>query len=398
MKKIFAIVWKDTLIRFSSPSEWLFFLLLPIVFTLILSGNTGGSGDSRVRLAVVDQARSPLSASLIEALAASDTVRPDLMTLEEAESIFRERSVPAVLIIPASFDLSNLLRDQVELEVRQLPSSIGSIAASRAVQTEASRLSSLANIARMSLAAAEEIRPFESGEARLTYFREAIQAGEAEISAAPMRMTVSLPEVVLDRGEYDHRAQTSAGQLITWVYVPLIGISGLFVYERQRGTLRRLLISPTRRSTFIFATIGGQVAMAFVQMLLLVGFGILVLKLNWGHSPVALFVILISAALAAAAMGTMLGTFIKSEGQASGLSIMLGMVMALLGGCWYPIEMFPQVARDATLILPTRWAMQGMLDLVLRGQGLTAILPEAGVLLGFAAVFFTIGVLRFRFE
>ena len=39
--------------------------------------------------------------------------------------------------------------------------------------------------------------------------------------------------------------------------------------------------------------------------------------------------------LAPAVLGTMLGTFIKPEGQASGLSLMLGMVMALMGGCWF---------------------------------------------------------------
>jgi ABC-2 type transport system permease protein len=42
--------------------------------------------------------------------------------------------------------------------------------------------------------------------------------------------------------------------------------------------------------------------------------------------------------------------------------------------------------------------MQGLLDLVARGRGLVDILPEAGVLLGFAAVFFVIGVWRFRYE
>jgi ABC-2 type transport system permease protein len=133
-------------------------------------------------------------------------------------------------------------------------------------------------------------------------------------------------------------------------------------------------------------------------MLLLVSFGILVMKVNWGQSPDALAVMLVASTLAAAALGTMLGTFVKSEGQASGLSMMLGMVMALLGGCWYPIELFPQFVRSAVLVLPTSWAMQGMLNIVLRGQGLTGILPQAGVLMVFALVFFAIGVWRFRYE
>ena len=104
--------------------------------------------------------------------------------------------------------------------------------------------------------------------------------------------------------------------------------------------------------------------MALVQMLLLVGFGILVMKLNWGRDPLALFVILLASALAAAAFGTAMGTFIKTESQANGLSIMFGMVFALMGGCWYPLELFPLAIQNAVKILPTRWAMQGMLDLV----------------------------------
>jgi ABC-2 type transport system permease protein len=33
MKKILAIIRKDIRLRFAGPSEWLFFLILPIVFT-----------------------------------------------------------------------------------------------------------------------------------------------------------------------------------------------------------------------------------------------------------------------------------------------------------------------------------------------------------------------------
>jgi hypothetical protein len=39
-----------------------------------------------------------------------------------------------------------------------------------------------------------------------------------------------------------------------------------------------------------------------------------------------------------------------------------------------------------------------MLDIVLRGAGLSAVLPEAAVLLGFAVVFYGIGIWRFRYE
>jgi ABC-2 type transport system permease protein len=158
------------------------------------------------------------------------------------------------------------------------------------------------------------------------------------------------------------------------------------------------LTTPTGKGTYLLGTILGNVLWALVQMTLLITFGALVMKVNWADNPAALAVVMIASALAAAALGTMLGTFVKTEGQASGLSIMLGMVMALLGGCWYPIELFPEVVRNIVKVLPTTWAMQGMLDILLRGQGVAGILPEAGVLLAFAAVFFMIGIWRFKFE
>ena len=87
-----------------------------------------------------------------------------------------------------------------------------------------------------------------------------------------------------------------------------MGIAGMFAYERQKGTLRRLLTTPTRKASYLLGTIAGQVVMALVQMLLLVVFGIVVMKLNWGRSPAALALMLIASTLAAAALGTALGT------------------------------------------------------------------------------------------
>jgi ABC-2 type transport system permease protein len=397
MKKILAIAWKDTLMRFTGWSEWLFFLILPIVFTLVLAGGTGGSTDSRVRLVVVDQAISPLSADLVAALQNSQAVRPDPLTLAQAETQFSQRSASAVLIIPAGFNLANLEQGSLQLELRQQPNNMDALIAQRAVMSVISRVSSAADIANQSVAKAEQIQPFASAADRQSYFNDALKQAQTLLAAAPSRVTESKGNTV-NPVTYDPRSNSSAGQLITWVFIPLIGISGMFAYERQKGTLRRLLTTPTRKSTYLLGTIFGQVLTALVQMTLLIAFGIFVMKLNWGSQPLALAVMMVSGALAAAALGTTLGTFVRSESQASGLSIMTGMVMALLGGCWYPLEMFPQVAQNIVKVLPTTWAMRGLLDIVLRGQGVTTILPDAGILLGFAIVFFGIGIRRFRYE
>ncbi len=398
MKKIFAIAWKDAILRFASSSELIFFIILPIVFTLLLAGGTpSGNDDNRIRLVVVDSANTSISQEIIAELDKSTAVRPEVLPLAEAESEFDSRRATVVLVIPMGLDLNSIQDGTAQLDFRQQPNNLNASVAERAVQTAIRRVSSAISAANAAVEEAKATGTFESAEDEQTYFDEALTLAKSIQEDAPERITVvegNTPDDV----EYDPRANQSAGQLITWVFIPLFGISALFAYERQQGTLRRVLTTPTSKAIFLFGTIAGQVVMALIQMSLLILFGMFALGLNWGREPFALAVILTSAALAAGAIGTTMGTFIKTECQASGLSIMMGMVMSLMGGCWYPLEFFPTVVQNIVKILPTTWAMQGLLDLVLRNGGLVQILPEAGVLLSFAAVFFTVGVIRFRYE
>jgi ABC-2 type transport system permease protein len=396
MKKILAIAWKDTIIRFASPSELLFFIVLPLVFTFLLAGGTRDD-DPRVDLLVVDEANTSVSQQITGELENSTAVNPEVITRDEAQKLFDERRADVVLLVPAGIDVESLQRGSAAVELLQQPNNLNATVAERAVLTALRRVSSSISAAQNAVQLRESRQPFASEAEKETYFETSLETAQSLQQEAPERVTV-VEGNTEDQVDYDPRANTSAGQLITWVFIPLFAISALFAYERQQGTLRRLLTTPASKATFLLGTIIGQVAMALVQMLLLVAFGILVMKLNWGRDPLALFVILLTSALAAAAFGTTLGTFIKSEGQAGGLSTMFGMIFALMGGCWYPLELFPAAIQNIVKVLPTTWAMQGMLDLVLRGGGLPDILPEAAVLFGFAVTFFSLGVWRFRYE
>ena len=397
MKKIFAIFLKDTILRFTSPIEWGFFLILPIIFTFILGGGTGQSQDQRIFFYVVDQANSPLSSSLLSELEKSTAVRPGLVSLEEAEKDFDDSQISAVLIIPANFTLENLQSGSAEVELRQQPNNVRAFAIQQGVSAALTRISSVVDIAAASVSQAEALRPFPSEVEREVYFMASLDDAYTQLEAAPQRISEKQANTE-DQVEYDPNANSAAGQMITWVFIPLIGLSAMFAMERQLGTLRRILVTPTSKATFLAGTVLGQVLTAVIQMAILIAFGALVLKLKWANAPSATALVVICSALAAGALGTMLGTFVKTEAQGNGLSIMIGMVMAMLGGCWYPIELFPQVMRSAAQALPTYWSMQGMLDILVRGQGVEGILLESGVLLGFALVFFLIGVLRFRYE
>lgn len=402
LAKIFSISKKDALIRFSSASELLFFLGLPMLFTFVLGGGFGGAPtatEQRLPLLLVDQDGSTLSADLIAILAGSDVVEPTLHDLAEAETLLQQKEYPALLLIPAGFEADLTAQTAVNLDFRRLPNDQDAVLIEQVVTTAVDQVSRVWDTARRGVLEAEKIQPFASDEAKQAYFDQLLATARIEFDALPERVSLSVPaSTVTDFELFATAAHQSAGQLVTWVLIPLLAIASLFSAERTHGTLRRLLTTPTNNGTYILGTIVGQLSLALVQMLLLVLFGVLVMKVNWGQSPLALAIMMVSFGLAAVAMGTMIGTFTKTEEQAGNLSIMLGMAMALLGGCWWPLELFPAGLKTAVQVLPTTWAMQGFSNIVIRGVGPQEVLLEAAVLLGFAALFFVIGVWRFRFE
>ena len=372
LNKLAAIIRKDITLRFEGRAELLFFLILPIIFTYLIGGGFADMGDNRTNVPVVNEDGGARAEAFLAALAASDTIEPVVRTRSEAEELLAGNDV-----------------------LKTAPGSNVGLVVEQEVARAAGEIAQPLLVARNAVEGVEAARPFAGDAEREAFFRGTLAAAESALPAQPPRVEYTVPS---GGGTYDQRSQASAGQLMTWVFIPLLAVSGLFAGERVLGTLRRLMITPTRKSTFLTGTISGQLILALVQMAILIAFGILVMHVPWGRDPVALIVVLVSLALAGLALGTTLGTFVKTESQASNLSIMLGMSMALLGGAWFPMELFPPGLQQAVKILPTTWAMSALTDITMRGQGLVDILPEAAVLLGFAVVFFIIGIRRFRYE
>lgn len=401
MRKIIAIIWKDTRLRFTGFIDLLFFLILPIGFIFLLSGGgVGGPGntdDPRIPLLLVNADDSTLAAALRDELAASDTVKIQEMTASDAAAAFADEDAPALLTIPAGFADALLAGETAVVHLDTLPNNTNGDAAARAVETAVSTISQPLIAARNATDEAASYRPFADDTARAAYFSDSLTLAQDALDTAPQRVVFTQPETAItDDNGYSPAAHATSGQLITWVFIPLLGTAGFLALERNRGTLRRLMTTPTSATTYLLGVIGASYLQAIVQMTLLIGFGMLVLNVSWGNSLTGLTMVLLAFGLASVAFGVMLGTFIKTESQASNLSIMLGMSMALLGGCWFPLELFPPTMQTVVKVLPTTWAMQGLTDLSMRGLGMTAVLPETAVLLGFALVFFIIGIFRFR--
>jgi len=92
----------------------------------------------------------------------------------------------------------------------------------------------------------------------------------------------------------------------------------------------------------------------------------------------------------------LIAAFGKTPEAARGLSIFATLIMVMLGGAWVPAFLFPHWLQTLTLIMPTRWAVDGLDAMTWRGLGLNAALPSMAVQLGFTALFG--GLARWRFR
>ena len=226
MKKLFAIAWKDAIVRFASSSELIYFIILPLIFTFLLAGGTPSNDDAnRLRLVVVDQANTVISQNIIAELDRSTAVRPEVLSLDEADNQFDSRRATVVLVIPADLDLQAIQDGTAQVDFRQQPNNLNATVAERAVQTAIRSVSSAVNAANKAVKTAEENGTFESEADRQVYFEDALKLAQTMQADVPERVTV-IEGSTPDRIEYDPRASSSAGQLITWVFIlSLIHIS-----------------------------------------------------------------------------------------------------------------------------------------------------------------------------
>jgi ABC-2 type transport system permease protein len=404
VRKVFDIAWNDVRIEFSSRWTLIFFLILPVVFTAIIGagmsamyGEDDPDADDRIPVLVVDEDGSDVSLELGAVLEASEVIHPVFRESSEAARLFEEQNVVALLTIPAGFGDALLAGEPVALSLSKSPDAINVLAVEQAIRAAASQMSNGVLAALTSVAEAERIRPFESDVARRAYFEQGLAMAQENLENPSVGVEATqAPEVPLQIASGFE--QSSAGQLVTWALTTLIGASYVFVDERLGGTLRRLLITPTGKATILSGKIVGHLGMGIVQMVLLIVVGALVFDVNWGRSPIALALVVLAFGLTSVAFGVLLSTFVKTRRQASGLTTLFSMLMAALGGAWWPLEVTPQIYQAVVKVLPSTWAMIAFNDVIVRGQNVAAVLPEAGVLLGFALVFFVVGIWRFRYE
>lgn len=184
------------------------------------------------------------------------------------------------------------------------------------------------------------------------------------------------------------------GYSLMFVFFLISNLAGTVIEERQTGTLRRLLVAPVPRSRILLGKMVPFFLIAVLQFFIVLGVSKVAFGIDLGHSLLALAILILTSSLAMVSLGILIAAMARTEGQADGLAIVIVLAMAVVSGAMFPSISIPGIQ----LITPHYWALQGFLNVISRGMGVSGVLTSAGVLITMSAVFFTIGAVRFRFE
>jgi ABC-2 type transport system permease protein len=191
--------------------------------------------------------------------------------------------------------------------------------------------------------------------------------------------------------------QSASGIGAMSVLINALALAQVFFLERQRWTLQRLLMMPVTRAQILGGKLLGQYLLGLVTFGIMLGAGAL-LGVQWGD-PLGVIVIVLVFTLAVTAMALAFSTLVRTSAQATGLGILIPLILAPLGGAWWPMDITPQAMQTVgKIISPIAWSQDAFNKMVFYGATLTDILPSVLVLLVFAVVFFAFGLSRFRYE
>ncbi|HSD48989.1 MAG TPA: ABC transporter permease, partial [Actinomycetota bacterium] len=167
------------------------------------------------------------------------------------------------------------------------------------------------------------------------------------------------------------------------------------IETRRLGLSRRMLSTPTSVGTIVVGEGLGRFGVAMVQGLFIMLGSLIVFGVDWGE-PLGSASVLVCFALVGAGAGMFLGSLLRTEQQAIGVGILVGLGLGALGGCMVPMEFFSSTMVTVAHFTPHAWAIDGYAELIRRGGSFVDALPYLGILLAYAAVLFGLASWRLR--
>jgi ABC-2 type transport system permease protein len=164
--------------------------------------------------------------------------------------------------------------------------------------------------------------------------------------------------------------------------------------ERRQGMLARMLAGPVSPRAILLGKLLVSLVLGVVSLTLVVVGSSVLMKARWGD-PWGVAALIVAAVVAASGITVLVVGATKNEEQAGGLSAIVAMVLAVLGGSFFPLAEAPESLARLSVVTPHAWFLRGVNDLA-SGEGVAIVLPSVAVLLAMGVVTGGIGLLLAR--
>jgi ABC-2 type transport system permease protein len=230
-------------------------------------------------------------------------------------------------------------------------------------------------------------------------------AGEDDARAALAQAQEGLTPPTVEVVDVDEIAQEFAGatgfavgaaaETLLFVFLASLTGSVTLIQARRLGVMRRTMSAPlSTRQAISGQALGRLVIATFQGGYIMVGTALL-FDVDWGNIAAAVAV-LVTFALVAAGAAMVIGSVMDNESAAAGVGIGGGLVLAALGGCMLPLELFPDTLQTVAHVTPHAWAYEAFAEIQRHGGTISDVLPQLGVLAAMAAALLLAGAVLLR--
>jgi ABC-type multidrug transport system permease subunit len=202
-----------------------------------------------------------------------------------------------------------------------------------------------------------------------------------------------------ERVEFNPLVSFGSGISIFFMLFTAQGAANAMLEEQHTGTLQRMLVTPTSRLQILIGQLGAAFVSSLVQIMLLflalTLIGTLIngeLTLVWGNNIPLIILVLISASLSVAGLGTLLASIASTPEAANTAGSAINIVLGLLGGAFFPVQNIPEI-RPFTVVSPVFWGTDAFTKL---SQNIPDVGLNIVILLAQGLVMFLIGLWLFN--
>jgi ABC-2 type transport system permease protein len=174
------------------------------------------------------------------------------------------------------------------------------------------------------------------------------------------------------------------------------GIGFALVDMRQRKLLKRFVATPMRRGDFLLALASSRLLLMFIEVGLLLGFGVLIFHMRVLGSIFSILLIGAIGALSFAGIGLLTASRAQKIETISGLINVVMMPMWIFSGVFFSYERFPAVTLPFIKALPLTALNDALRATILQGASLSAQSGRLVVLILWGGLSFALALRWFR--